>query len=192
VFENGPWTMAAEGLAYDRCLVGVVTGLDPDFRVPERHIETEDHVFRVLRTQVDIVLREGTAVLNAEDARVLEMVELSDGQVMLYSERHDNDAVRAHLAGGGRAVFARDGKAIVAQGGQETDLGRIAGFPCVIQDQEKYSADSVLAAIAAALALGISSALIVAGLAHFDPDRQFSPPPAERARGASALQEGVV
>ncbi|HOA94970.1 MAG TPA: ATP-grasp domain-containing protein, partial [Quisquiliibacterium sp.] len=190
VFENGPWTMAAEGLAYDRCLVGVVTGMDPELRIPECHIETEDHVFKVLRTQVDIVLREGTAVLNADDPRVLEMVELSEGQVMLYSGRADNDAIRAHCAAGGRAMFARDGVVLLADATGETALGRISSFPCVMQDPAKYSAETVVAAIAAAVALGITPDLVRAGLAHFDPDRQFSPPPAALATVAAALREG--
>jgi len=190
VFENGPWTMAAEGLAYDRCLVGVVTGMDPELRIPECHIETEDHVFKVLRTQVDIVLREGTAVLNADDPRVLEMVELSEGQVMLYSGRAGNDAIRAHCAAGGRAMFARDGVVLLADATGETALGRISSFPCVMQDPAKYSAETVVAAITAAVALGITPDLVRAGLAHFDPDRQFSPPPAALATVAAALREG--
>ena len=157
---------------------------------PECHIETEDHVFKVLRTQVDIVLREGTAVLNADDPRVLEMVELSEGQVMLYSGRADNDAIRAHCAAGGRAMFARDGVVLLADATGETALGRISSFPCVMQDPAKYSAETVVAAIAAAVALGITPDLVRAGLAHFDPDRQFSPPPAALATVAAALPEG--
>ena len=79
-------------------------------------------------------------------------------------------------------MILRDGNAILSEGEQETVLGRIAGFPCVMQDPAKFTLDSVLAAIGAAVALGITPDLVRAGRAHFDPDRQFSPPPAAPAR----------
>jgi hypothetical protein len=42
-------------------------------------------MFKVLRTQVDVVLPDGAAVLNAGDARIAEMAELCDGEVIFYS-----------------------------------------------------------------------------------------------------------
>ncbi len=110
---------------------------------------------------------------------------------MLYSSRADNDAIRAHRASGGRAMILRDGNAILSEGEQETVLGRIAGFPCVMQDPAKFTLDSVLAAIGAAVALGITPDLVRAGLAHFDPDRQFSPPPAALATTAALTEGGL-
>jgi len=48
----------------------------------------------IVNDNTDIELR----IVYADDPRVLEMVELSEGQVMLYSGRADNDAIRAHCA----------------------------------------------------------------------------------------------
>ena len=45
--------------------------------------------------------------------------------------------------------------------------------------------------VGAAVALGITPDLVRAGLAHFDPDRQFSPPPAAPATTAALTEGGL-
>jgi len=78
VLENGAATILNDGLAYDRCAVGVVTDLRGAEApvapaLAEHDIHETEQVFKVLRTQVDVVLPDGVAVLNASDARLLEM-----------------------------------------------------------------------------------------------------------------------
>jgi cyanophycin synthetase len=51
-----PRSILAEGLAYDRCLVGVVTNIDPDDSLPEFTSRTPTRSPQGLRTQVDVVL----------------------------------------------------------------------------------------------------------------------------------------
>ncbi|MFM8246944.1 MAG: cyanophycin synthetase, partial [Burkholderiaceae bacterium] len=73
VFENDPMSLLTEGLAYDRCWVGIVTDSQP---VPglEQELMTEpEHRYKILRTQIDVVLETGAAVLNADDETVLDM-----------------------------------------------------------------------------------------------------------------------
>ncbi|PUU95795.1 hypothetical protein, partial [Acinetobacter baumannii] len=73
VFENDSGTMLSEGLAYDRCLVGVVTNIDTPDHLGHYYIEDAEKMYSVLRTQVDVVLKHGAAVLNARDPLVVEM-----------------------------------------------------------------------------------------------------------------------
>jgi cyanophycin synthetase len=51
--------------AYDRCEVGIVTDLEGAEALADYDITESDQMVKVLRTQVDVVLPEGTAVLNA-------------------------------------------------------------------------------------------------------------------------------
>jgi hypothetical protein len=84
VFENGCRdAILGDGTAYDRCQVGIVTDVDdePAFR-RVRHRQPRSS--NVLRTQVDVVLPDGAAVLNAEDPQVARMAELCDGEVIFY------------------------------------------------------------------------------------------------------------
>jgi cyanophycin synthetase len=104
VIENSPYTIVSEGLAYDRCHVGIVTSLPETALIPERYIEDEDKLFGVVRTQIDVVLKTGCAVLNADDRLVLEMADLSDGDVVLFTQHSPSAAVKEHIASGKRAV----------------------------------------------------------------------------------------
>jgi cyanophycin synthetase len=156
VIENGPRTIAEDGLAYDRCLVGVVTGLDPEATLDDLHIDTPERLYGVLRTQVDVVLREGASVLNADDERLLDMAELSDGQVILYGIDGDNPAIVAHLEHGRRAVHTRGQDVILAIGRDTVILDGLMGT-------EDTSA--VLPAVGVAWSLGLTPEAIRAGIA---------------------------
>ena len=60
VIEQGPTSILTEGLAYDRCDVGVVTNLEYDADLAQYHIHDDDQLYTVLRTQIDVVLPSGT------------------------------------------------------------------------------------------------------------------------------------
>jgi hypothetical protein len=45
---------------YDRCLVGVVTNIDPELHFGEFYIDSPEKVWNVFRTQVDLVLSSGS------------------------------------------------------------------------------------------------------------------------------------
>ena len=159
VFENGPRTLLGEGLAYDRCQVGVVTEIAPELRMEEFDILNADQMAGALRTQVDVVLPTGAAVLNAADARVAEMAKFCDGEVIYYSLFPEASPLAAHLSAGARAVILREGKVVLAQGSAETALADAASLP---------AGEPMLAGIAAAWALNLAPELIRAGLESFD------------------------
>jgi cyanophycin synthetase len=79
-------------------------------------------MYGVYRSQVDVVLSEGTAVLNGDDEQVADMASLSDGEVIFYGRDPASAAIEAHLAKGGRAVFPRGHHVILASGNTETVL----------------------------------------------------------------------
>ncbi len=168
VFENGSRAILGEGLAYDRCQVGVVTNLDPTDLPAEFFISEPDQLFNVLRTQVDVVLSDGVAVLNAEDERVVNMASLCDGAVMFFARTPDQAVVTEHRDKGGRAVFIRDGSIILATGTDEMRLLPIAALaarPGTID--AGHHTLNVLAAIGTAWALGISQDMMRAVAASY-------------------------
>lgn len=178
VAENDATSILRDGLAYDRCLVGVVTDMDGRAALAEYDVQDDAQLFKVLRTQVDVVLPEGFAVLNADDSRVLEMAGLCDGQVVLYGVDGDNAAIAAHRAQGGRAVFARHGMAVMATGAAEVagaPVGALmqrmnASNPTPANLAALATTDTILAAVATAWALNIVPELISAGLETFAVD----------------------
>jgi cyanophycin synthetase len=168
VFENGAETILRTGLAYDRCQVGVVTDLDGCGALGEFDIFDNEPMFKVMRSQVDAVLSEGVAVLHAAHPRIVEMAGLCDGEVIFYAADPSLAAFKAHLATGGRAVFVRQGQVVLASGTTEVFL---PGLDKLVTWQSRpipTALDSLLAAIAAAWALGISLSLISAGIEAFE------------------------
>ncbi|MEO6352658.1 MAG: cyanophycin synthetase [Burkholderiaceae bacterium] len=168
VFENGWRTILTEGLAYDRCQVGIVTNIDPDDSLPELHINDAEQIVNVARTQVDLVLPDGVAVLNAADPLVAPLAALCDGSVIFFSNSWEIPVLAEHRAKGGRCVFVDNGHVVLATGMNQTailDLGTI-NFPDPAQ--RPFVTQNIQAAVAAGWALGIADDLIRAGIQTFD------------------------
>ncbi len=164
VFESNARAILSEGLPYDRCLVGVVTGMGQVADVEDLYVRDEDALFNVVRSQVDVVLSEGAAVLNAADPQVVQLAELSDGGVIFYALDENNDILKQHRAGGGRVAFLRDQHIVLAQGSEEAPLLGLAKLKAATASQP----EAVLAASAAGWALEVPTDLICAGLRTFD------------------------
>ncbi len=167
VLENSHRAILTEGLAYDRCLVGVVTNLDPEGRLPDLYIEDADQMANVARTQVDIVLPEGVAVLNAADTRVADMARLCDGSVIFFSVSPDAAPLAAHRGNGGRAVFVRDGQIVLAAGKDEVPLVRLDRLTGAGLDKRAHVLENILAAVGAGWALGIDADFLMAAVETF-------------------------
>ncbi|MEN3278179.1 MAG: cyanophycin synthetase [Massilia sp.] len=164
VFESNARSILAGGLPYDRCTVGVVTDMGPLADVEEFHVRDAEALANVVRSQVDVILARGAAVLNAADPEVVKLAELSDGRVIFYAMDESNPVMVQHRTGGECVVFARNNHIVLAEGDHETtllDMGKIK--PATV----KHPA-SVLAATAAAWALGLPHDLICGGLRAFD------------------------
>jgi cyanophycin synthetase len=166
VFEHTHQAILNEGLAYDRCSVGIVTDLDGHDQLADFHIHDEDQLFKVVRTQIDVVLPTGTAVLNAADTRVVALAELCDGQVIFYGLDAELPAIAAHRAAGHRTVYMRERHIILAQG--QDEIGTIAID--TLTPAKAAKPEMVMAATAAAWALDIKPELIAAGLRTFRAD----------------------
>ena len=178
VFENGAEVILGQGVAYDRCLVGIVTDVDSVEALGRYEIHDAEQVFQVLRTQVDIVLPEGAAVLNAADPFVMRMADLCDGDTILYGLDPDLPAIVKQRARGGRAVFLRDNRVQLAHGPVESMLVELPAFAMQLSDGrcDADAAASVLAAAGAAVALDIALDITRVGIETFEHDCRGKPP----------------
>ena len=177
VIENSATTILTEGLGYDRCQVGVVTNIESEKHFGQHYIETHDQVYNVLRTQVDVVLSDGVAVLNAADPMVAQMAELCDGEVIFFARDLNLPVIEAHLKQGGRVVSLEADCLVLATGNEKVLLNKLATIPLLSEKRVSEKHDNpqkhdtliehVLAAVGAAWALGISPQLISAGIETF-------------------------
>ena len=167
VFENGSDAILQDGLAYDRCQIGVVTNFDASRHTGRHYIETAEHVFTVLRTQIDLVLPTGCAVLNANEPTLVEMAALCDGEVIYFALDADLPTIVAHRKLGLRAVIVRHGQILLVCGDEETSLAKLKDIPLAESGRSRQQTENVLAAVAAAWALAISPDIIRTGIETF-------------------------
>jgi len=103
---------------------------------------------------------------------VANLASLCDGQVILYAVDSQAQALAAHRAAQGRAVLLNaKGQVTLATGAAEvplTTVTHLAGRRKM--DASEGLVSSILAAVGAAWALGISPDLIAAGLKTFEID----------------------
>jgi cyanophycin synthetase len=163
VIENSAETILSEGLGYDRCQVGIVTNIEPEKHFGEFYIETPEQVYNVMRTQVDVVLDDGVAVLNAADPLLVEMAELCDGDVIFFAADADLPVIQSHIAQGGRAVVQKDESVLLISATYKIPIAGLS-----VNAILNINIDHLLAAVAAAWALGISPDLISAGIKTFN------------------------
>ena len=167
VIENSVATILNEGLGYDRCQVGVITNLLPEQHYGESYIDSPEQVYNVLRTQVDVVLSGGKAVLNAGYPLLAEMAELCDGEVIYFAQDADLPVIAAHIKENGQAVLVVDDRIVLAMGNAKIVLTKLSAIPFLQAQCHGEKLDHVLAAIATAWALGLSPTLIRAGIETF-------------------------
>ncbi len=164
VVESSARGILEHGLAYDRCQVGVVTSVPMPEGLQDHHILTHDQMRNVLRTQVDVVLPGGCAVLNADDEVCAGLSELCDGEVLFYTARDDHPLRVQHCADGGRFLVVRE-QQIMLQSHTGTVPVLDLTQPVVARlIQQHIPLPALLAAVAAALALDMDPALIRAGV----------------------------
>lgn len=175
VFETARGGILREGLAFDRCDVAVVTNIDEGDHLGLNDIHTPEDLAKVKRCIVDVVPPEGHAVLNAADPLTAAMAEKCAGKVIYFARDATHQVIVEHRARGGRAVVARDGAVVLAEGEREEVLTTLDRVPLTRRGRIGFQVENVLAVVGAAWALGLDAELIRSRLESFAPSMDMSP-----------------
>lgn len=174
VLETARGGILCEGLAFDQCLVGVITNITSD-HLGLDEIKTLDQLARVKQVVVEAVSNDGAAILNAEDPLVAEMAAATDARVVYFSREEQNHVMQAHLAEGGQGVFVEEDMIILATGTNKVRLVELDRIPFTWGGRIGFQVMNALAATAAAWAAGLNPAMIVRALATFEADATMAP-----------------
>jgi cyanophycin synthetase len=175
VLETARGGILREGLAFDRCDVAVVTNIAEGDHLGLGDIHDLEDLVRVKRCPVEAVSPEGTAVLNGADPRVAGMASHCPGSVLLFAIDGTLPAMVSHRAAGGRVLYVSDKRVMLAEGSQERPLITLERVPLTHKGKIQFQVENALAAIGAAIALGVPDEVICTRLESFAPSMELVP-----------------
>jgi cyanophycin synthetase len=156
VLEVARGGLVRAGLGFRSCDVAAVLNVTED-HLGLAGLDTLDQLAAVKRIPIEVAT--DTAVLNADDARVLAMKRYTRARhVCLVTMRPDNDAVRQHVHDGGRAVVLERGMAgdmiTLYDSGRHLPLVWTHLVPATLEGKAWHNVQNAMFAAAIAYALG--------------------------------------
>jgi cyanophycin synthetase len=174
VFEVARGGVLREGLGFDRCQVAVVTNIGAGDHLGLNYITTVEDLAVLKRVIVQNVASSGYAVLNAADPIVAGMAATCPGQVIYFAPNRLHPVMSAHRAQGKRTVY-RDGDFIIAAEGSWRERVALRDIPLTRGGTIGFQVENVMAAVAAAWAVGLDWDTLRSGLASFVNDADNAP-----------------
>ncbi|MFT5223285.1 MAG: cyanophycin synthetase [Glaciecola sp.] len=175
VLEIARGGLLRRGMGVARLDVAVVTNVTAD-HLGLMGVHTLDQLAEVKAIAVRAVRRDGWAVLNAQDPRVLAMREVCTGSICVFSLDAEAPGVRDALRGGGRAVTVIDGYLVVLRSsGAPERIVAVKDVPATLAGLAQHNLANALAGAAAALCAGLSTQQVADGLRTFVPDPDANP-----------------
>ena len=174
VFEVARGGILREGLGFDRCPVAVVINIGAGDHLGANHVTTVQDLAVIKRVIVQNVAPSGYAVLNAADPIVAAMAAVCPGKVIFFAADRHHPLMAAHRAQGKRTVYV-DGNALVAAEGAWRERVPLQNIPLTRGGSIGFQVENVMAALAAAWAIGVIWDTLKSGLASFVNDAHNAP-----------------
>lgn len=193
VFEVARGGILREGLGFDLCSVAVVTNIGAGDHLGLNYIHSVEDLSVLKRVIVRNVAPEGFAVLNAADPHVAAMASVVTGgpaHVIYFAADRQCPVMATHRAQGHRTVYVDRGEVIAAEGAWRERVP-LSGVPITRGGTLPFQVENVMAAVAAAWAVGLDWDTIRSGLASFKNDAAGVPGRFNmmRFRGATVIAD---
>ncbi|SMC72403.1 cyanophycin synthetase [Sporomusa malonica] len=154
------------GLGYDYADVGVITNITED-HIGQDGIEDLEDLAYIKSLVIETVRPDGVVLLNADDQRIVTLKSRTKAEIVYFSTRLDNLAVRRHLGEGRKACFVKNGIIYLASGQSEQPIIPIVEIPLTLQGFAQHNIQNVVIAAAACWCQGLPATAIRQGLASF-------------------------
>jgi cyanophycin synthetase len=149
VLECGSSGIWCGGLAFDQCRVSVITSVTID-ELGFQGIETLEQLVKLKAVLAQSTVRDGYAILNADDDLVYAMKEGLQCNIALYSLNAAAERITAHCNKGHFAAFTEDGYFIIFNGKEKIRLIRVKDMPLTLSGQAQSKVMDMLPALLAA------------------------------------------
>jgi cyanophycin synthetase len=175
VLETARGGILLRGIGTAHNDVAVVTNISSD-HLGLHGIHTLDQLAEVKAAITRITRPEGWVVLNADDPRVLAMRRGATGRPFLYSLDAHHPVIRDVIGDGGRAATVLDGRLVVLGPGSRVErLLKLEDVPVTLAGIATHHVRNAMAAVGAALGVGVPPDAVSAGLASFVQTSETNP-----------------
>jgi cyanophycin synthetase len=181
VLETARGGMLREGLAFDRCDVGVVLNVAAD-HLGLKGVDTLDDLAAVKSIVTEAVGRRGVSVLNGDDPLTLRMARHAGGRIAFFTLRGGPDMsafLQKHVAEGGllvaREPSVRGGDLVIHDKGERIFVVHGDEIPATLGGLADFNVANTLAAIAVGHGLGASPATMARALRAFNSSHLDNP-----------------
>ena len=174
VLETARGGIVRGGLGYDWSDISIISNVRLD-HFGQDGIKSLDDLLFIKSLVAERVREGGTLILNADDERLAQLmddsrVKLLKKKVVYFSLHPPHVLIRRHRDAGGTAYLYQDGWIVEAADGSETKLVEAVGIPVTLNGAASFQLANLLAAVAAARAMGLSGEQIAASLKSFRAD----------------------
>ncbi len=175
VLETARGGIVRRGLGYDRADVAVITNISSD-HIGTDGVDTIEDLVSVKSLVAEQLRTGGHLVLNADDQHCVSVGRRAavldrDPVIRYFAVSAGNPVVADHLRDGGVAYLLDDGELVEAEGATRCTLASRHEVPQCWDGEAGFMVANVLAAVAAARALGATAREIGDALAAFEPSR---------------------
>jgi cyanophycin synthetase len=173
VLETARGGILREGLAFDRCDVGIVLNIAAD-HLGLGGVDTLEDLARVKSVVVESVGRRGLSVLNGDDPHTLRMARHAGGRVAYFTLRGGMDmpaSLQKHIVEGGLVASVESsiygGLLVLQDGERRIEVMQAGDIPATLHGAAGFNVQNALAALLAGHGLGIPPATMRAALEGF-------------------------
>lgn len=174
VLETARGGILRSGLGFDYCQVGIITNISED-HLGLRGIDTLDELAHVKSLVIEVVERDGYAILNAENEYCVKVAERSGGKVAYFSLNPEHEVIKQHRNDGGTVITLQDNVIKIFQGSYEIPVINIHSIPATFNGRAMMNVANSMSAILATYLSGIKVDDIRSGLKTFNTTFYLAP-----------------
>ena len=171
VLETARGGIVRSGLGWRKCSVGAVLNVASD-HLGLGGIHTLEELAAI--KQIIVEVAQNYCVLNADDERVAKMAEASPAEPIYVTMDKNNELVREHVRGRGKAVVLEDGlngrMLVLYQGEKQIPLLWARHIPATIEGRALHNIQNAMFAAAITHGMGVGVENIRQGLRTFSTD----------------------
>jgi cyanophycin synthetase len=174
VLETARGGILRSGLGFDWCDTAIVTNVAED-HLGLDGIDTIEKLAKVKAVLPETVMKDGYAILNADDDRVFAMKDQVHCNLALFSLYSYNYRIEEHCNNGGLAAYLENGYLIIRQGDHIMPVEEVRNVPITLDGKAEFNISNILAAILAAYTHRIKISTIRKTLQNFLPSTVNTP-----------------